>query len=509
MNKSYNHFNHWVWKRYIDRNVPNEQGTLCFDEHDWKESGYDDVYFPCVVEKDWSYFLKRDPNYNNIPLYFGLIALQCLAASCIENNIIVEKFLNISGIDSVSEFQKKCKELTSYKGEIYSVQETIWLEAKEYFLTNNKIEIIIPDPKYFTGRYVQYPKSQVILNKDDLKEYITLLFVDLASKYGENSLSIGLFSQYLHNIDGTFKRDRNKKILPTTIQERIKLLQIFNYYNSREWTVELQNEGKKLIDEKSLMIVYDAARSSVQFRNGLWEERTGINVLYKEVKGKNFILFEQHEIYEDEFFRINEVEGNDRLYIVFGWKKLIDVIKGGNSIGSTNQTYAFRLISGRELLANSFLRIERQKYNNFKIQGFRINKRNEFLPNVGPEIISPDSHYNVYYKQELVSYNPYSCEPGKYVIRKAGYTDIHFTIRAPSVHFINTNVNTLLGIRLDNLQLDSISTRLVGLKFIDESVSKGSELTINNWMKVANKSSHIRKKNSKNSFLNLVRQYGC
>lgn len=502
MEKSYNHFNNWVLQRYLIRNVPRHQGTLCFDESDWKESGYEGLCFPVIIEKDWSWFLRTDPLYN-IPLYFGLIALQCYAATLVEDNKLIDKFLDIVGLDSKNDFQKKCQE---YMGKGWAVQEYIWESAKLFFAENYEIKIVIPKPKDYKDRYIQYPKSQAILNQDDLKEYIDPFFLGLSKKYGEESISFELFKRELNRNDQTFKRLKNKREWSDK-EKKIKSLQIFNFYNSDRW-YDYSLNVREVSKSQPLLIVYDEVCNTIKHFDSRGKEcKLGKNLFNDE---HDFLLFKQHEIFEDEFYNCTILEGG-HLYILLGWKHKLRYLKGGKEVGVDNiyNGYSYRLMTAEELLENTHLKLYLQSSKTIKIEGIRINRRNEFFRDLGPQIINKDSQpYKVFLDGNPIMYNPYSCVPGNYCIRKAGYTNIYFTVKDPFERFYNNESEITTGILIDTLELKQEGKRLIGLRFVPEQLEKGS-LTINNWILALNKGENVSKSIKRNSFFKLLGNHGC
>src|SRR5690606_6525841 len=98
------------------------------------------------------------------------------------------------------------------------------------------IIIKIPDVKNFKGRYVQYPLKQVVLNREDLKEYYDF-YKKVDSTF--EVISINEFKKFFHNeiMKCTFKRNNNLVADNNRTQTEIyiKLKQIFDFYCSENW----------------------------------------------------------------------------------------------------------------------------------------------------------------------------------------------------------------------------------------------------------------------------------
>ncbi|RTZ03574.1 hypothetical protein EKL98_11305 [Flavobacterium bomense] len=166
MNNNYLEFNNWAFQYYLERNSVSNLGTLAIEvteiENYCKENDCD-LKFKEIINYDWSKLLHHETN--NIPKYFGLIALQCFAASRMQYDGISKtgindyqtRFNEVTGITNTQELQSKFK--SEFTGN--PIQEKIWIEAKK-FLSNMDFEIHIPNPSNGAGRYVQYPTSGII-----------------------------------------------------------------------------------------------------------------------------------------------------------------------------------------------------------------------------------------------------------------------------------------------------------------------------------------------------------
>src|SRR5690606_7684542 len=116
---------------------------------------------------DWSKLLAVDKR-RDIPLCFGLIGLQCLAATMAEEDGIWEKFRLLTNISDDTRLNVCLKEKVSPLDR--NVLDVIWERVKSY-LKKRDLHIELPKERDGPHRYVRYPKSQVVLNRDDLKEY--------------------------------------------------------------------------------------------------------------------------------------------------------------------------------------------------------------------------------------------------------------------------------------------------------------------------------------------------
>src|SRR5690606_33786126 len=138
--QEYSEFNLWVFRYYRDRNSRGDDGCLAIDEFDYKYSRFSGKFFPEITQGNWSKLLRIDSSYN-IPLFFGLIGLQCIAATMAEERQIRDAFLEISGIRDVLQWDAFCKEMVA--GE--PVQDRIWKSLKDYLEREEKIYLKLPE----------------------------------------------------------------------------------------------------------------------------------------------------------------------------------------------------------------------------------------------------------------------------------------------------------------------------------------------------------------------------
>ena len=200
-----------------------------------------DLNFLEIIDQNWSKLLLEEDK--NKPRYFGLIALQCYAASLMEND----------GRTSIKDYKTRFNEISGNTNELQnvfkeeiegiSVQEKIWIRSRCFFSTIG-IEINIPEIKSFKGKYIQYPLSQVILNQEDLKEYVSL-FIEIEKLF--EGLSFDVFQNYYKNNISKFQFNRKNNLKADRLQNEnnIKLKQIFDFYCSENWKVIAEPRSAK------------------------------------------------------------------------------------------------------------------------------------------------------------------------------------------------------------------------------------------------------------------------
>lgn len=471
---SYTDFNFWVFNYYKDHNVRGEVGCLAIDEYDYRVSSFKGIYFKEINQDSWLNLLKLDVKHK-IPLYFGLIGLQCLATTVVDDNIIREAFKEIAGIQNLKFADNSFKENFNKT----TIQDELWIRAKSYLEEKYCIFIEIPQPRAFKDRYLQYPKSQVLLNKNDLTEYIPV-FEKINEKF--EVISIEFLTQEIKKFNLTFhtKNNKNDELVPS--RQQIKYQQVFNYYNSDDWQNDLYRKKvyKKLTNSLNNSYIY-LENEVIQLFNSDDLEITPLELL--SVYG-DFCFFKEHSIFEDEFERTDYLEW-DETYIIL-YKKSFSYGKTiSGKVILQEDYFGFNIIFFKEnepvepYIFNQYFQLVNEK---ISLEGIRIGRRNIFLQNLGPKIICANS-YSVYYENLLIDYSRDLCIVGNYRIKRAGYSDIKFEI----VHYCifnieNKDLESSHGWRVDNFSFDNKGTRLIGAKFIeDKSISK-QELTINRWV---------------------------
>jgi len=505
ISKEYSDFNVWVFDYYCERNYRGESGCLAIDEYDYIESGFNGVFFPEIYEGNWSKLLGIDSKHN-IPLFFGLIGLQCIAATMVEESRIRDKFLEISGVPDVIQLNSFFSEDVSGG----SIQDVIWRKLK-VTLEAKRILIELPT-KQWEGpyRYIRYPKSQVVLNRDDLKEYKPLL-ENLHEKLRDESISLSDFEKELRRVNRPFSRKNNKSQERTDTQEKIRLRQIFNYYNSYSW---INDElAKRIYDRNSTdsyTLILDGNSDGIIINDGLNNKCSPLTVL--ERNNNKYCFFQKHDVVSDEFILVKHLKYN-REYIIL-YRKLYmfrDWVSGTEIPCNESLPIGFRYISYKE--SESIEPHEFKKYfvkhKPIQLVGLRIGRKNVFLENVGPKIIA-DEGYSVYLSGKRIDYNPQNCKLGEYRVRVkrdgVDYSDIRF--RIIDIQFDDFQEGDIeegvLGRRLDSLELCNTGNRMVGVKYICDDSFGNHQLNLNDWIKA---NTDQQPKKNKNRFLNLITKY--
>jgi hypothetical protein len=395
------------------------------------------------------YFLKFSWNClleikEDLPQYFGLIAIQCYAASLMHND----------GYHAEDNYKVRLSNLLSLEdentlqnlfiGEDFTkpIQEEIWENSKIYLEDNFNKKLDIPDRKNNAGRYVQYPKSQALLNTEDLK-YFTPFFSE------EFQLKEIFSLDYFNNrLNARFKYIEKTSRASRLFNEEDKrdncIKQVYDYYNLWDGQVyapaikEQQTPSKYLntIAQK-IILLFDKNQPKfyvIDQQTSISKEISTEDIFtlehYKYIYNKDFIIFKEidhQEEYEDSRF----------IYSSFQYYILID-----SNLRLKERKYLERNNLNRIQLSSNLILYkyfpdetitESPLSSMFHIDhpvllkgGLKINRKNEYLNGYGPSICY-DKKFEIIYEFKKCEYKPES-PVGLYKVRTENYRDIEFYI---------------------------------------------------------------------------------
>jgi len=494
MTSSYSKFNKWVFNYYINNCIPYQLNSLSIPSSEIEEFAIENEikldHFKEINCQSWSYLLKEK---EGIPQYFGLIALQCLAAFKMQNqnglsaaNFKV-RFADLIGVINANE-------LNSFFAEDYDiefkVQEKIWLSAQEFF-KNKSIKITLPEIARYAGRFIQFPKSQIVLNHEDLKEYHSF-FASINAQF--DSISFENFKKcYLNKISNFrnyFRRENNIKNDNqwSEIERKIKLKQIFDFYCSEDWMIKNNNlSSKNSVTEQTYIIKFSPHELLLydQYHNKLED----LNSL---IRKKIFMIFKENKNYPNEYESVHSISLNDNnIFLIYNSpanSNEIRVLKNVFSmIPYENIEHNFLIfrIANSDNLPNFLI----NKLNNdypVELKGYKVSGEKKYFVNHPPTIYSnKDSIYQIYYNKKRINKDEMN-RVGKYTIKMNGYSNYNFElVELPILDYpINDKTKSLEFYSLDykDEELGTISGLL--LKYKDNV--KTETLTINNWIKTIN-----------------------
>lgn len=503
---NYRNFNHRVYKYYLENLIPNEYNTLTIPKSDFEdliENILNAKKFKEVNEYDWSFLLKYD---DNIPRYFGLLALQCHAAFMMQNTGSVtaanfrEQFLLLTGIESIQQLNRLFSEKINDK---LNVQEKIWLEAKRFF-KNKNIFLNIPQPKSYAGRNTQYPESQCVLNYEDLKEYHNFynsIYANYESiHYDEFILE---YKKYKKHYYTKLKRENNLRLLKIN-EEKIKRRQIFDFYNSLEWLrFENSSPNKKLINK-------DFIAKLENDKVVIFDEDFEVFSNYSYLLDKNRLaFFKQDEVYKTEFTKSSKVEKNTFYIIITSSYELNRELlsKKGKKINLNPFSSKFFgvLINLKEELPSCLCNYQNQEFP-VKIIGKKISSKRQYLLSNLPHLQSNDGiTYALYCNNKRVEGNQPNSS-GKYLIKVNGYTSLSFEI-IDEVKILDDILEPDVMLNTANLSYSS-DGNMSGLGINAVNSEEEDIFSINKWIKsLTNRQVKINKSPNTNFLLKAIKQH--
>lgn len=503
---SYSQFNRNVYSYYIESLIPGEYNTLTIPKSDFEDLIEDVRYihtFKEIKEYDWSLLLKFD---ENIPKYFGLLALQCHAAFMMQNDGHVssanfrERFIAITGIESTNVLTKLFSE--NYNNNL-NIQEKIWMEAKHFF-DNKNIFLNIPIPKSYAGRYTQFPESQCVLNYEDLKEYRNFynhIYTNYETIDYENFISE--FKKYRSRLYGQLKRPNNLSSLKEN-EEKIKRRQVFDFYNSLEWL----NFNIRVSPQKKSPENYIAKIDSNHVV--IYDEDFDVFENYNYLLDENHLaIFKQDEVYTTEFNKSNHIEENSFFVIITSSQSINNELlnKNGEKINLRSAPFNFYCvkIEIKDQIPNCLIKHQLREYP-IKIIGTKISSKRQYLFSKLPRLVSIDSTpYRLYCNNKRVIENQPN-SPGEYQIKVNRYTTYSFEVLS-GVKLMDNILESDFKLDLSALEY-SLDGSMSGLGIEVVNNAEEDEFSINQWMKIlTNNNRKIRKSTSKYILINALSQY--
>jgi hypothetical protein len=413
-----------------------------------------------ILRNDWSSLVNAR---NKPPQYFGLIAIQCYAASLMQAEGYYSagayqiRLRQLLGLDSDNDLQQL------FRGGDKSnpIQEEMWHRAKNYLKAEHKLKLDIPAKTINAGRFVQYPKSQSLLNTEDLKGFT--IFFDQEFKIKE-AISFDFFKRKLSVwLKDNRPSDRITSLFSDSNKYEQCCKQVYNYYNS--WNGEVYNHTTS----NRLQATLSKAKSSLLL---LFKNRTPQFYITSESETKavrpheilslrshnyfheGITIFKELEYYPDEYEEARFLIVGNSSYI------LIDKISNrrhyetlekfhSEKIEITKDLLLYKIKVEKSLLKSSLAAFLTTAHPIVLYDGLKVNRKNEYLKGFGPQIISTND-FAVFIDNKKCDYDPETSESGLYQIRTANYPDIRFLILEKADHsqlipsrFTGWNLNSM------------------------------------------------------------------
>jgi hypothetical protein len=440
---NYHQFNKKILDYYISRSTSSFI-TLSIDRSDLEKiipikkiDSFDEL------KNCWNYLLKE---IENIPQYFGLIAVQCFAASQMHSD----------EYNAADAYQVRLKETLGLEPEFnlqnlfrgsdpeIAVQEEIWHRAKEFFHKTFGLYLDIPARTRNTGRFVQYPKSQVLLTLEDLKPF-TQFFLeefkvgeDIPFHYFERRLQSSLGNIRLPIRIQTFFEDETKC--------RNCTRQVYDYFN--RWQGEVyfgSNSIRTLAKTQNSETGVSSSRLLLIFEKNspkffvINEEQN----IVSEIDANS--LFSKHVLHPHEgLILFNEIDyENEFISSRFIYKSSINYILVNPQIKPEEYRSLERLNSEKTVIASNILLykyvaddlhtpIILSKYLQAKnpvslFGGIKLSRKKEYLVGFGPSIHCTSNH-TVLCDHNRYDYDPMRATVGNYKVRVDNFKDVEFRI---------------------------------------------------------------------------------
>lgn len=479
-------FNKWVYDYYHTTTLKNGFCSFAIDEYEIeifkKKYSLENLYFGEIRLAPWGKLLQQyDYDGLKIPAYFGLIALQCLGASTMESSDQIsvsnfsKRFCNVTGV--------KKKQLAGFFSELFTgeyVQELIWNQAKNYLKKNFDFHLSIPNNTKGPGRYTQFPKSQVVLNKEDLKEIADKVLINLNL---EKVISEKEFNKIFYKkfVIKTFNRNNNKSKHDITTRD-IFLKQVFNYYNLGEWNSIANKKETSNRNRKTTYFIEFGLEDSVHF----YENSTEVYQIYEIFNGGGVHIFLRvagsFEFEQSSLFSLNT-----ELILVSSSRLEIGTKINHNHSGLNIVRCLFNSTEEIPDFLKGSLRHPKDEVPVY-LKGLRVGHNWNYIQNFGPEIIG--KKYSILYtdfdnpKEQIIveDYDSLECEPGFYRVRIAGFTNLRFVVFANKETISIDEYDN--GLRLNSFTIGTDGILLKGLRLCGHSGDiLNKEMKINDWTK--------------------------
>nr|WP_315394788.1 hypothetical protein [uncultured Sphingobacterium sp.] len=503
----YRLFNKWAHDYFINRSIKGKKNTLAI------EVGELDLFLKSIDCKttdfneiklgSWSKLLIT---IGGIPQYFGLLALQSYAAVVMEfdedldirANNYRDRFIALVGIEDSKRLSRFFLESIAF----ITVQEKIWMSAYEFF-KDKSFDIEIPALQPGHRRYIKYPLSQVVLNFEDLKDYVPffeylnnkfemLSFETFIIEYEEN---ISLFVKYL-------KRKRNKHIDSLSFNENphfeeIRLKQIFDRYISDAW-----NDSNPYEKEIKLR---EGVKYIISFYNELLLFEADVDPI-SIFESADFLVFEQLYDYPNEYISVDKLNFEmNYLLLIHNTPKNTAVIKESEKYLGKGIIYEkFVNVNIYSFSSSLDLPLFLQKMQStnkypFILIGQKIGLKRQYFENTKLEIKLTTPVQYLLFKDGYLCYE-FKADIGKYKVLVSGYQNYYFEIiPKPKLFHVVNNSPMLLDLTTLNF---SNKTGVSG--FLNQGyIKKNEELNIRTWIRTVSKQERLKT----NSFLlNVIKQ---
>jgi len=399
------------------------------------------------LKRPWRKLLAVE---NSIPQYFGLIAIQCYAASLMRRDELKTEAayrIRLCEILCLADNQ----DLQSlFKGQDTgdAVQEEIWYSAKKYLKDYFQQELEIPEKTKSAGRFVQYPKSQALLNLEDLKRFTPFFSDEFVT--GEKIP----YHYFRDRIEAWWFRvdtltSRTLDIIIDSIPKKEKCWQqLYEYFNSWDGTIYAAETGTTSLTIKHIKSApsHGVLLSFENRKPEFYLIDNDTAAVIEPISPQAIFTLPTIAIYHSGLFIFSEIDYPDEYesnrffyenatcYLLLDKKRrnreyqlLEKISEVKYDFGDGKILYAYHHSYEHQLL-QPFVQLRNPVT---LIGGIRTSRKKEYLEGFGPTIACSQS-FRVIYDNSSCEYNASAAMSGLYRIRVDAFKDVEFSIVKPS-----------------------------------------------------------------------------
>jgi hypothetical protein len=386
------------------------------------------------LRNPWSYLLNRQTEE---PQYFGLLAVQCLATALMENdgqftsNAYQIRLMRLVGLANEQSLQLHFKEYING----LAVQEQLWESARAYVELEMGKQLSIPSKSSFRGRFVQYPLSQALLRKQDLKTFLPLFRKYL--KVNENISLTDFVARVFGQLDQVQLAGRAAKVLTAPLTKDAAVRQVFHYFLLWDGSDEAIAAGAKIPSGQAVrsVLVLRVQQGVPCFflypdmqavaHEAIWST-PGFNDHHPNLR-----IFNVHEYYRDEFEEARLLVPRTSAWVLFDsskWPNLYQYFINHQKpmIALDGRCLLFYLDESDEAVAelrNFFASQSPVRFTG----GLKTGRGRVYFEGFGPSI-DCEHTYTVLHNGKKCAYDPASVAMGVYSVRSAYFRDAEFRI---------------------------------------------------------------------------------
>lgn len=438
---------------------------------------------------------------------FGLLALQTYAAYLMQkasDDSFTENAYNQQLCDLLKIEMSQLQRLFRGNHAPTTIQDEVWGNMNLY-LAQNGYSLDIPLPSTGPGRFVQYPKSQALLNTEDLK-VLTAWFYRINLR-PHTPISVTAFCDLIrhrHLQFDSYLSSHGEAIFKKFTQKKQRIYrQIFNFYQKWDGTVYEPLKNSREIVEKdisetieTLLLLKERDVFKLFLKVGTNDELKQIvindqlfknlkNILNEIIHGK-FLIFNELPFYEDEFEWSNMMEMDNRTVIITSMDSHHIFFYLNNINFITRKEYGnlvlFEFITTEEMKDSCLKKYFR--FYPFKLEGGLKTNRKTWLEGCGPRLKGLtdcrgyiNEHEFELKAGEMMSLEHYRAD--KYTIKIQDYSATQFYIEP----YVNNCKQVAMdgGWNLEKWQTTSERADLKGLSFFK---TKQVASTIQSWIRL-------------------------